>query len=333
MGTSSGAGGEEGNELSSDVEADFQFAVRGGHSYNGVFATEPRTLSIGSRMTLQLGRWEIDCIEVGRFRLDGGVMYGVVPRQVWEKSTPPDDQNMLPYAIRCILARRDGFTALIDTGQGEKLSPLDRRAHFLEPGDPLMRRLAELGVQPRDVDIVLFSHLHWDHIGGATVWTEPRKAKPAFPRARYLVNRWDWEDAVSGAPEFAGTYQPHDLAPLEEAGQLELLQGNCEIVAGLHTRVTGGHTRGHQAILFESEGQTALFPGDLIPATTHLRRMWCTAYDLFPLITRRRKPQLLGEAADGRWWILWEHDPEVAVSRIERHGQKEFEVCDARMTS
>src|SRR5690606_12593280 len=113
--------------------------------------------------------------------------------------------------------------------------------HFLEPGDHLYGRLAACGVQLHEVDIVLFSHLHWDHSGGATVWSSPRRAVPAFPKARYLINRWDWDDAVSGAPEFAGTYQPHDLLPLKESGQLELLQGDCEIVPGLRTRVTGGH--------------------------------------------------------------------------------------------
>ncbi|QDU92556.1 MBL fold metallo-hydrolase [Lignipirellula cremea] len=284
-------------------------------------------------MTLQLGRWQIDVLEAGRFRLDGGVMYGVVPRQVWEKFTPPDEQNMLPYAIRCILARRDGLTVLVDTGQGEKLSPLDRKSHALEPGDPLIERLAACGVEPEQVDIVLFSHLHWDHVGGASSWAAPRQPQLAFPRARYLVNRWDWEDAISRAPEFAGTYLPQDFTAMEQSGRLELLHGDQEIALGLTTRVTGGHTRGHQAVLFESDGEAALFPGDLVPAASHLRRMWCTAYDLFPLMTRRKKPQLLGEAADKGWWILWEHDPQIAVSRLRRHPRKEFEVFDERASS
>ena len=121
-----------------------------------------------------------------------------------------------------------------------------------------------------------------------------------------------------------------NFASIEAAGQLVLVEGEVEIVPGLWTRVTGGHTRGHQAIWFESGDQVAIYPGDLCPATTHVRRMWCTAYDLYPIETRRRKPELLGMAADQGWWILWDHDPAFAVSRLERHPSREFVVCDGR---
>ncbi len=135
---------------------------------------------------------------------------------------------------------------------------------------------------------------------------------------------------MSGAPELAGSYLADNFAPLESAGQLVLVEDGAEIVHGLRTRLTGGHTRGHQALLFESEGQTALYPGDLCPDVNHVRRMWCAAYDLYPLETRRRKPELLGEAADGAWWILWDHEPAFAVSRIERHKSREFVACGTR---
>lgn len=257
-------------------------------------------------------------------------MYGVVPKVVWQRVTPPDDQNRIPFAIHCVLAQNDQFNVLIETGHGDKLAPLDRSSHSLEPGNPLLQSLAALGLAPADIDIVVMTHLHWDHAGGATSFDANRCARPTFPNATYYVNRLEWEDANSDAPELAGSYEPDNFVPLAETGQLVLVDDGQEIVGGLSTRVTGGHTRGHQALLLESDGVTAIYPGDLCPATSHLRRMWGVAYDLYPMETRQRKPQLLGEAADQNWWILWDHDPQIAVSRIARHAKREFVVQDGR---
>jgi glyoxylase-like metal-dependent hydrolase (beta-lactamase superfamily II) len=279
---------------------------------------------------MQLGKWRLDTVHGGYFLLDAGVMYGVVPKSVWQKITPADEQNRIPFAIHCLLARDGQQTVLLDTGYGGKLSPLDRSSHGIEPGDPLVESLATLGVAPEQINAVVFTHLHWDHIGGATRLDEGRQTIPTFPNAVHYINRWEWEDATSGAPELAGSYTIESLQPLADAKLVTLVDGETEVLPGLWTRVTGGHTRGHQAILLESEGQVAIYPGDLVPVTTHLRRMWCAAYDYYPLDTRRRKPELLGAAADGGWWILWDHDPAVAVSQIERHRTREFVVVDGR---
>lgn len=218
---------------------------------------------------------------------------------------------------------------LIDAGYGSKLSPLDRASYAADPGDPLAESLAALGVAPGDIDTVVFSHLHWDHAGGATRRGPDRSLVPAFPNATHYVNRLEWQDAVSGSPDLGG-YVAEDFEPLEEAGQVVLIEGEVEIVPGLWTRPTGGHTRGHQARIFESAGQTALYPADLCPVTNHLRRLWSSAYELYPLELRRRKPQLLGEAADRGWWVVWDHDPKIGVSRLERHKSREFVLSDAR---
>jgi glyoxylase-like metal-dependent hydrolase (beta-lactamase superfamily II) len=281
---------------------------------------------------MQLGQWRLDTLNGGRFWLDAGVMYGVVPKSVWQAVTPPDELNRIPLAIHCVLARSDRHTILIDTGFGSKLSLLDRSAHAAQAGDPLIESLAALNLAPADIDMVVFSHLHWDHVGGATRFDEKRQAVPAFPNATHFVNRLEWDDATSGAPELAGSYAPENFAALETAGQLVIVDGETEIVPGLWTRPTGGHTRGHQALLFESAGEIALYPGDICPDINHVRRMWCAAYDLYPVDTRRRKPELLGEAADGGWWILWDHEPAFAVSRLERHKSREFVACDTRPT-
>lgn len=279
---------------------------------------------------ITIGDWRLDSVPAGRFWLDAGVMYGVVPKTVWEKLTPPDEANRIEFGIHCVLARNGQQTVLIDTGYGDKLSPLARAAHRIEAGSPLLESLGTLGVAPADITAVVFTHLHWDHAGGATRFDNARRTIPTFPQATHYINRWEWEDAQSGAPEFSGSYQSENLAPLNEAGLISLVDGETEIFPGLWTRVTGGHTRGHQALMFESGGAVALYPGDLVPATTHVRRMWCAAYDLYPAETRRRKPELLGAAADGGWWIVWNHDPQVALSRIERHRSREFVVVDPR---
>ncbi len=272
----------------------------------------------------------METVSGGRFWLDAGVMYGVVPKSVWEKVTPPDAMNRIPFAIHCVLARSPQQTVLIDAGYGGKMSPLDRAAHAADPGDPIVESLAALGVKPADIDVVVFTHLHWDHSGGATRWDEARRAVPTFPNATHFVNRLEWEDAISGAPELAGSYASENFAAIEASGQLVQVDGDVEVAPGLWTRVTGGHTRGHQAIVFESGSDAAIYLGDLCPVVTHMRRLWCAAYDLYPMETRRRKPELLGAAADGGWWVLWDHDPTYAISKVERHKSREFVVCEGR---
>ncbi len=279
---------------------------------------------------MQLGDWRLDTVNAGRFWLDAGVMYGMVPKSVWQKITPADEFNRIPFAIHCVLARRGQHTVLIDTGYGSKTSPLDRSAHGIEGDDPFMKSLAALGVRPGDIDTVVLSHLHWDHSGGATRFDDARRPVPVFANATHFVNRLEWEDATGRAPELGASYAVENFAPLEASGQLVLVDGEVEIAPGLWTRVTGGHTRGHQALVFESSGDVAIYLGDFCPAMTHVRRMWCTAYDLYPIEIRRRKPELLGAAADGGWWILWDHDPAYAVSRLERHKTKEFVVVEPR---
>jgi glyoxylase-like metal-dependent hydrolase (beta-lactamase superfamily II) len=278
---------------------------------------------------LQLGHWQLDTVRGGQFWLDAGAMYGVVPKTVWQAATPPDELNRIPLAIHCVLARNGRQTILIDTGYGGKLSQLERSAHSADPGDPLTESLAAFQLSVDEIDMVVFSHLHWDHVGGATRFHE-RRLVPTFPNATYFVNRLEWEDATSGAPELAGSYTPRELAPLEASGQLVLIDDGAEIVSGLRTLLTGGHTRGHQALLFESGGETAIYPGDICPDINHVRRMWCAAYDMYPLDTRRRKPELLGRAADQGWWVLWDHEPAFAGSRLERHKTREFVPRDIR---
>jgi glyoxylase-like metal-dependent hydrolase (beta-lactamase superfamily II) len=277
---------------------------------------------------MKLGNWKLNTIGGGRFLHDGGVMYGVVPKQIWNRITPANDRNMIPMAINCVLVQTGEMNVLIDAGPGEKISPLDRTAHGLEAESPLRADLAALGLQPTDIDAVVFSHLHWDHAGGATVRNSDRTAIPAFPRATYFINQREWQDATGGAPELAGSYSADDFLPLEAAGQLVLVENGQQILPGITCLQTGGHTLGHQAIQLEAGGEGAIYLGDICPATTHVRPLWCTAYDLDLVATRQQKTKLLNRAAEENWWVLWDHDHRVAASRVVQQKKHGFAIVD-----
>jgi glyoxylase-like metal-dependent hydrolase (beta-lactamase superfamily II) len=279
---------------------------------------------------MQLGQWQLDSVRGGDLWLDGGVVFGVVPKTLWAKVMAPDENNRIRISTNCVLARNGRHTVLIDTGYGGKYPPLDRRFYGMESGNPLLESLARLGVAPNDIDRVVLSHLHFDHAGGATCYDDRRVLVPAFPRARHIIGRLEWEDATGGAPELQTAYSMDNLTPLADSGVIELIDGNAEIVSGLRARLTGGHTRGHLALVFESAGEVALCIGDVCASTAHLHPMWNLSYDTYPLDTHRVKPQLLAEAARGKWWIIWPHDPHVVAARVECHPKRGFIVVDPR---
>ncbi len=188
---------------------------------------------------LRLGPWQLETVNGGRFWLDAGVMYGIIPKTVWQGVTPPDEQNRIPVGIHCVLARNGEQTVLIDTGHGDKLSPLDRSAHAIERTPTLLDSLSALGVEAGDVDLVVLSHLHWDHAGGATMLGENRRCQPTFPSATYFVSRLEWEDAISGAPELAGSYAAENFGPAQRIGAV----GACRRRSGDCTRIVDAADR------------------------------------------------------------------------------------------
>lgn len=275
-----------------------------------------------------LGNWQLDTIRGGDFSIDGGAVYGVVPKTVWEKVSPCDNINRVRLSNNCVLARDGRHVVLIDTGYGGKYPPLDRKAYALEEGCPVVQSLQALGVAPEDVDVVVLSHLHFDHAGGMTSLDANRHLALTFPRARHVIGRFEWEDACSKVPELLPAYPQNNLTPLVNSKQLELVDDGAIIVPGLRVIRSGGHTRGHLVLLFESEGNTAMYIGDICPTVQHVRQLWCLSYDTFLLVTRQKKRRLLEQAAQNDWWLLWTHDPHVAASRIELHPRKEFKIFD-----
>lgn len=253
-------------------------------------------------------------------------MFGLVPKPLWSRVFPADERNRILLATNCVLVRTGRHTVLIDTGYGSKLPEKEREILAAEEGEPLVANLAAIGVSLEKIDTVVLSHLHFDHAGGGTRQTADGRIVPAFPNAEYVLQRREWVVAAGGFPELRGAYPPENVLPLNEAGQLRLLDGNVEIVPGIRAVVTGGHTPGHQAIVIESEGETAIYLGDLCPSTRHLPTLWGMGYDLDVLQLRRAKADVLGEAADRGWLALFDHDPDHAAARLVRDERRDFAV-------
>ena len=277
---------------------------------------------------MQLGNLTLTTISGGTFRTDGGTMFGVVPRLLWEPVYPADEQHRIPQATNCLLVRSDAHTVLIDTGYGARMSVKQRKHLVAEEGNPLLASLEAAGVTAGEIDTVILTHLHFDHVGGALLEDESGQVVPAFPEAAYVVQSGEYERATSESPELRAAYSPEWVTPLAEAGQLEIVEGDVELRPGIHAIVTGGHTRFHQSLVLESDGEGAFYAADLCPTTRHLPTLWCMGYDEEVLETRRRKPELLGRAVAEDWWVLFGHDPDLVAAKLVAEPRRDFTVAE-----
>lgn len=275
---------------------------------------------------IDLGGMEFCVISGGRFRLDGGGMFGIIPKVLWEKHDPPDERNRILLDANCVLVRSAGQIALIDTGNGGKLNLKERDIFALEDGHSLGASLAEVGIGTADVNVVILSHLHMDHAGGASEWAEPGIARFLFERARCVVQRGEWEDALANRSTMRVSYRPENLQPLQDSGRLELLAGSAEILPGVHVQVVPGHTPHHQMIHLVGSRRHAVFAGDVLPTWSHLRLPYNMAYDLCPHQNMLAKEQLLKDASADRWLIIPTHDPRLPVGIVEEVGEGKFMV-------
>lgn len=268
---------------------------------------------------------EFCTISGGRFKLDGGSMFGIIPKPLWEKIAPADERNRIHNDTNCLLVRMGDKLLLVDTGYGTKMSEKERDIYAMT-GSTILESLALIGVRATDIDIVVLSHLHFDHAGGATVTDLEGHLYPAFPRARYFVQRGEWEDALSGYVTMTTTYREENYLPLKEHGMLTLLDGDGEICPGLRVRITGGHTRHHQMVVFESDRETVVYAGDILPMTTHMRAPYNMGYDLFPYDTMTQKIKLLEQASEKGWTVVYDHDPNLTAGRIVAEGKDRYRV-------
>lgn len=277
-----------------------------------------------SAESVRIGQFDLTVVSGGMLRGDGGTMFGIIPRTLWQRSCPPDEHNRILMDTNCLLVRTGDSTGLIDTGYGDKAPEKVRRRSCMEEGAPLLRNLAARGVAPAEVDWVILTHLHFDHAGGVTTRDNDGQLQPVFLNAQHYVQQLEWEDALSGRPELAGAYAPADIEPLHDAGLLTLVSEDQELLPGISVRRTDGHTRGHQLVTLRSDGQTAVYVGDVCPLVSHLRSVWSMAYDQYPLTTRRTKPEILGRIADEGHIAILSHDHHQPIIRLQRDDHAEF---------
>ena len=258
-------------------------------------------------------------LEAGALWLDGGAMFGSVPKPLWSRTNPPDERNRIRLAMRCLLLVGHGRRVLVDVGLGTKPDAKFRDIFRVEDGPALADSLAAAGFGPGDVTDVVLTHLHFDHAGGATV-RDGDDLRPGFPLARHHVQRRNWENAHAPNPRERASYLRENFDPLERAGVLDFWQGETRPWPGVSLVTAEGHTRGQQLVRIEGGGRVVYFVADLVPTAAHVRIPYVMGYDIAAIETMAEKQSLLGRAVDEGAWIALEHDPEIALARPAREG-------------
>jgi len=277
--------------------------------------------------TLTLGDFEVSRVNDSVYWWDGGAIFGVVPKTLWSRKIAGDELNRVPLAFNSYLIRTGSHNILIETGLGDKRDARARERMNVPPiTESLSESLARRGIDPESIDIVLNSHLHWDHVSGNTTLHQGR-VLPAFPAARYFAPRGEWEHAHTRHVRDAVSYLDENYDPLVESGQMILLEDDFEVAPGVHMRRAPGHTPNMMAITAESGGQTFCFLSDLVPSASHLQPSWVAAFDLDPIGAIDSKMRWLGAAADGKWWCAFAHETQLAFTQITRDPKSVFVVA------
>jgi glyoxylase-like metal-dependent hydrolase (beta-lactamase superfamily II) len=266
---------------------------------------------------VRIGEFDVMPVSDGAFRVDGGAMFGTVPKVLWQKRASADEANRVLLGLNALIVRRGHHVVLIDAGIGDKLSVREREIFAVDRTVTLESSLAELGIAPSAVDVVIATHLHLDHVGGLTR-LDRGQVVPRFPNARHVVRRGEWEDATHPHARSRASYRPSDFLPLAEAGLVDFIEHDGEVLPGLEVWRTGGHTRHHQVVRIASGGQTALYLADLVPTAAHLDPAWVMGYDLYPVDTLTAKLRWLSEAERGEYVIFFEHDPVLTAGILRR---------------
>ena len=270
--------------------------------------------------SLRLGDLRIHALEAGLQRLDGGAMFGVVPKPLWERRIPADERNRIPLAMRCLLIESPDALVLVDTGAGNKDDAKFREIYGIEnDGSPtrLEDAIRHAGHDPADVDVLISTHLHFDHAGGNTLADPEGRIRPAFPKAKHIVQKGEFEFAQTPNERVRASYLAENYEPIHEAGLWTFVEGATEVLPGIEVFPTPGHTPHHQSVLVRSGGETACFLADVIPTSAHLPLPWIMGYDLEPLVTLGSKRALLERAREEEWLLVFEHDPVVPWGRLD----------------
>lgn len=259
----------------------------------------------------------------GVLKLDGGSVFGQVPKVAWENSVNTDRKNRITLGLNCLLLQVSGKNVLVDTGVGPKENDKDKENLGLVPSR-LLKGLKGVGLTPRDINAVILTHLHFDHSGGCTRLDRAGNLVPTFPKATYYVQRECWNDATNPNERCQASHRPENFLPIEDRSQIELIDGDAEIFPGLNVIVTGGHARGHQMVMFNHGGERVVFLGDIIPTHHHLNLPVISAFDYSPENTLERKREILADAERQGWLIVFSHGHETKAGYLDRRGNTTY---------
>src|SRR5580692_494851 len=272
---------------------------------------------------LTLGDFELSVFSDGTYPLDGGALFGVVPKVMWSRKVTADEKNHVITGLNSLVIRMDGprtgrKTVLVETGMGNKLS--DRMIKFYGQPAQLLDNLAAGGIAPDDIDIVINSHLHFDHCGWNTIRDKSGKIVPTFPRAKYYAPEGEWQYARHPSERDAISFISENYDPLVESGQMTLLKGGEDIVPGISVQTFPGHTAHMQAVIIRSQGRTACYISDLIPTTAHIDTTWGMSFDLYPLQTIGSKKRYYAQSIPEKWLTVFTHDATTPWAYVEKGG-------------
>jgi glyoxylase-like metal-dependent hydrolase (beta-lactamase superfamily II) len=275
--------------------------------------------------TLKVGEIRVHALEAGIQWLDGGAMFGVVPRPLWEKKIQPDERHRIPLALRCLLIEAPNALLLVDTGAGDKEGEKFRHIYGLDnDGSPtrLEDALASLEVEPGDIELVVNTHLHFDHAGGNTREVEEGSVTPTFPNARYIMHAGELNFGTSPNERIRASYMTKNFLPLHESGLVDTVDGESLLVEGVRVLTTPGHTPYHQSVVVESQGAKAVFLADLCPTTAHLPLPWIMGYDVEPLVTLQTKKALWEAVREEGWTLIFQHDLKTPWGVLDPHQEE-----------
>lgn len=273
------------------------------------------------KFIMRFGDYELTSISDGTFLLDGGAMFGVVPKVLWQKKTPADEKNRITLGLNSLFLIKGKKTILLETGLGEIKNHKFQEIYEIKRKEALVEKIRGIGLDLEDITYVINTHLHFDHCGWNTI-SKGGSLKPTFPKAKYFIHREEWNSAINPDERSSASYIKEKLLPLQKEGNLELINGDFELEEGVKIIHVPGHTRGHQCVLIESGGNKLFFPGDLIPTSAHFPLPYIMAYDLFPLETLENKKKILKIAENEGWLFALYHDPNHIFGKVEKFQGK-----------
>jgi glyoxylase-like metal-dependent hydrolase (beta-lactamase superfamily II) len=277
---------------------------------------------VTTQSSMKLGDFEVHPLLENVFHLDGGTMFGVVPKVLWSKLVPADENNLITMHLNLLLVKTREGNVLIDTGLGDSLSDKMKKIYGLKTPSNLESELGKHDLKPEDITHVIFTHLHVDHSGGAIKVDSNGDKSLRFPNAKHYAQVEEWEDATHPNERTAATYLSDNMEVLGRSGLFQTVDGDVEVTDGIRVWKTGGHTPGHQAVVVESEGETLIYPADIIPMSAHLKAPYIAGVDLDPLGSMERKKEIIEHCVGDGWYLAFDHDVEVKIARLHRREGK-----------